>query len=245
MTLVVIDPGHGVETAGKRSPDGTLREYEFNRDVSNRVSAYLESHGVKTKLTCTTANGLDPSNSVDLKKRVAYANTLKADYFVSIHANAYTDQWNSANGWEIYSYGLKGTGYNLAKAIQKQSIPYLGIRDRGIKDGSGFYVIKHTAMPAVLIEHAFYTNRTECDLLKSDSFREKCAIADAKGILAFLGIEWKCDKKASIYVNNKSVNFTSIEKDGVKYIPAKEMASVLNYEYKYDSTSDVIYLKTK
>lgn len=41
MTLVVIDPGHGVETAGKRSPDGTLREYEFNRDVSNRVSAYL------------------------------------------------------------------------------------------------------------------------------------------------------------------------------------------------------------
>lgn len=100
-------------------------------------------------------------------------------------------------------------------------------------------------MPAVLIEHAFYTNKTECDLLKSDSFREKCAIADAKGILAFLGIEWKCDKKASIYVNNKSVNITSIEKDGVKYIPAKEMASVLNYEYKYDSTSDVIYLKTK
>ena len=46
-------------------------------------------------------------------------------------------------------------------------------------------------MPAVLIEHAFYTNRAECELLKTKAFRDKCALADAKGILKYLGIAWK------------------------------------------------------
>ena len=48
-----------------------------------------------------------------------------------------------------------------------------------------------TIMPAVLIEHGFYTNKMEVKKLLSDDFREKCAVANAKGVLNYLGIQWK------------------------------------------------------
>lgn len=66
----------------------------------------------------------------------------------------------------------------------------LGLKDRGIKV-ENFTMIKDTQMPAVLIEHGFYTNKEECAKLKDANFRRQCAIADAKGILAHLGIAYK------------------------------------------------------
>lgn len=181
---ICLDAGHGVETAGKRSPDGTLLEFEFNRDVTNRLKKILESHGVEVLLTC------EDEHDKDLDIRCDYANDNKADYFVSIHANAHEEYWTDANGWEVYVVGKGGKAEQLAKAIQKHSIPMLGLKDRGIKV-SNFTVLKDTDMPAVLIEHGFYTNKEECAKLKTDEFRKKCAIADAKGILEHLGIEYK------------------------------------------------------
>ena len=49
--VVCIDPGHGVTTGGKRSPDESLREYEFNRDVAYRLKALLEAQGVTCIMT--------------------------------------------------------------------------------------------------------------------------------------------------------------------------------------------------
>jgi hypothetical protein len=60
-------------------------------------------------------------------------------------------------------------------------------------------------MPAVLIEHGFYTNKEECAKLKDPAFREKCAIADAKGILVYLGIAWKDEKDVSIKMGEQTV----------------------------------------
>ena len=180
---ICLDAGHGKETAGKRSPDGTLLEYEFNRDVTNRLKSILEKHGIEVLLTC------DDEHDIDLGIRCEYANANKVDYFVSIHANAHKEYWTDANGWEIYVVGTGGKAEKLAKCIQKHSIADLGLKDRGIKV-SNFTVLKDTDMPAVLIEHGFYTNKEECEKLKTDSFRQKCAIADAKGILEFLGIKY-------------------------------------------------------
>lgn len=181
---ICLDAGHGKETAGKRSPDGTLLEFEFNRDVTNRLKAILESHGIEVLLTC------DDEHDIDLKTRCMYANDNKCDYFVSIHANAHEEYWTDANGWEIYVVGKGGKAEKLAECIRKHSIPMLGLKDRGVKV-SNFAVLKDTDMPAILIEHGFYTNKEECAKLKTDEFRQKCAIADAKGILEFLNIEYK------------------------------------------------------
>lgn len=181
---VMIDPGHGKTTGGKRSFDSTLMEYEFNRDVTKRLKAQLERHGLKVSIT---APG---DEDVSLTERCTMANSANAKIFVSIHANAYGSAWNDAKGWEIYIYGKGGTAEKLANLIHKESVPYLGLKDRGVKV-ENFAVLRGTKMAAVLIEHGFYSNKEECTLLKTDAFRDKCAIADAKGILAYFGIAYK------------------------------------------------------
>ena len=183
--LVCIDPGHAESTAGKRSFDGTLREYEFNRAVALYLKYHLERHGVKTMYSCDAETQKD----ISLSNRCKTANNAKADVFISIHANAYGNAWNDANGWEAFYYKNSLDGKTLASMIQKESIALLGLKDRGIKTDS-LYVTKHTKMTAVLVEHGFYTNKTEVEKLKDKIFREQCAIADAKGILQYLGIAW-------------------------------------------------------
>jgi len=186
-TKIIIDAGHNANTSGKRSFDGSLREYEFNLDVANRIKKYLSAYPQLEPevLQINTAN-----SSTELSERVAYINKSGAKVAVSIHANAFGTDWNTASGWEIYCYKMQGESLKLAQAIKSESIPYLGIKDRGIKDGSAFALVGKTNPTAVLIEHGFYTNKTEVELLKSNDFREKCAIADAKGILKYLGITW-------------------------------------------------------
>lgn len=185
MSKICIDAGHGQGTAGKRSFDGTLLEYEFNRDVANRLKYHLERHGVEIILT-----SLDNGDR-SLTERCNIANNANANLFISIHANAYGSSWNDANGWEIYVYNLNDAAtVRLAQLIKNYAIPKLGLRDRGIKSAD-FTVLTNTKMVAVLIEHGFYTNLAECEKLKSADFREKCAISDCLGILEYLGMYWK------------------------------------------------------
>ena len=182
MPRVYLDAGHGIDTAGKRSPDGSLVEYEFNRDVANRIEDILIRHDVEV-MSCYS------DTDTPLTQRCQMANMFNADYFVSIHANAYGETWNDANGWEIYVVSKGGKAEELAKKIHKYS-QELELKDRGIKTAN-FTVLTDTDMPAILIEHGFYTNKEECEKLKDGNFRQKCAIADAKGILEQLGIEYK------------------------------------------------------
>lgn len=181
--LVCLDAGHGKETAGKRSFDSTLLEYEFNRYVANRLESYLQRADIKVVKTVHT------EKDVSLADRVKAANTAKADLFISIHANAAGTTWNEIRGWEIFVHKKGGKAEELAKQIHKSCIPFLGLKDRGIKENAELYVLKHTKMPAVLIEFGFYTNKEEAELLKSASFREKCAIAAAHGVFRYFGIK--------------------------------------------------------
>ena len=181
MPIVCLDAGHGIDTAGKRSPDGTLLAYEFNRDVANRIEEILARHDVEV-VTCY-GDKVTPLN-----QRCAMANALGCDYYVSIHANADKEYWTNAKGWEIHIIAKGGKAEQLATKIHKYS-QELGLKDRGIKI-SNFQVLRDTNMPAVLIEHGFYTNKEECEKLKDDDFRQKCAECDAKGILEQLGITY-------------------------------------------------------
>ncbi|MHC1722584.1 MAG: N-acetylmuramoyl-L-alanine amidase [Aminipila sp.] len=179
--VVVLDPGHGEATAGKRSPDGSLREYEFNRAVANKMKNILEAQGVEVILTANDDS--DPS----LSERCEKANTSDADIFVSIHANAFGNgsEWTSANGWEMYYFQGSVLGKQLAQAISDSNFPQIGIYNRGIKTTSNLYVIKNTYIPAVLIEHGFFTNAKEVELLKSDEWRDRAASYNAEGIMKF------------------------------------------------------------
>ena len=215
--LVCIDAGHAESTAGKRSFDGTLREYEFNRAVAVLLKYHLNRHGIETIFSCD----LDIYEDVSLSERCRVANNAKADLFISIHANAYGTTWNNANGWEIFHHKNSANGKRLAGAIQKTSIALLGLRDRGVKI-SDFTVLTKTNMPAVLIEHGFYTNKEECEKLKDVEFRKKCAIADAKGILNYLGVVWKKETEETPINNDIDIikNKIGLADETIEYLKA-------------------------
>lgn len=232
MYKVGLDFGHGITTAGKRSFDGTLREYEFNRNVGHRIKKYLESTGKFTVvLTCTS----DADKT--LEERCTILNKANVDIVVSIHANAWGTTFNSASGWEIYAYKTGSKGEQLAKAIMSASIPYLGIKNRGLKTAN-FYILKRTKAPAVLIEHGFYTNKTECELLKSDAFREKCAIADTKGILNYFRVSAEIPPKEKPSTPNPTPKTIAIDYekevirifvDGIKAIALTGYTKCVNH----------------
>ena len=208
-------------------------EWEFNRDVTNRIKKILDKYS-KIKVILTSPNDTDTS----LAERVRIAKDNHVDIFVSIHANAYGITWNTACGWEIYVYEKYGKPLLLAEDIEKNSIPYLGLKDRGIKIGSSLYVINQThkyGIPSVLVEHGFYTNKSELELLKSDDFREKCAIADAKGILQYLGIKWGEEELAvtttEVLIDGKIYNVNRILYNDKNYI---ELRSLEQAGFKID-----------
>lgn len=187
---VVLDPGHGAETAGKCSPDKFYYEHEFNLDMSFRLTEILRRHGVTVVPTRTTAT------DITLAKRVAISNAEKPDLFVSLHSNASGDgkTWTSPSGYGIYT-SAKGdaAGRNIAAKAILARVKEAGISlwGDGLFHDASLYVLKNTVAPALLIEHGFHTNKEETELLKSDAYRAKLAEVDAKGILDYLGIIWK------------------------------------------------------
>lgn len=85
--LVCIDPGHGINTPGKRTPviselGRSIKEYEFNKPVAYYLRQELERCGFRTMLATVD------DNDTPLRTRTNRANAAKADIYVSIHYNA-------------------------------------------------------------------------------------------------------------------------------------------------------------
>ena len=176
--LVVIDPGHGGPDPGAVGIGG-LRETDIVLDVSLQVSKFLRKKGVKVLMT--RKHEID----LDLPPRVARANRSKADAFISIHANASRGNRRDVNGLETYYYsGYRG--HALAKNIHKEIVRIsYGSPDRGVRR-SRFFVIRHTDMPAALVEIGFVTGRIDAKKLKQANHRQRLAFAISKGILNYL-----------------------------------------------------------
>lgn len=190
--LWCLDNGHGKKTPGKRSPlfdDGKTRffEYEFNRDIVQRIREALDKYDVKYYITV-------PEVDIDdfLKGRVDRANNLKSDLpkiFVSVHANAApaasSESWAPASGIETWFFHGSKRSQKLASVFQKYLIKKTGFRNRNIKSQptGQFYVLRNTNMPAVLTENGFYNNKVEAAELMKPEVRQKIADAHVAAIL--------------------------------------------------------------
>lgn len=200
--LIAIDDGHGMETAGKRTPifpDGIkspdtgkdfMHENEFNRAVAKILDIELRRNGFKTIFVAPT------DSDTPLSERVAKANNMNADFYISVHANAYKGVWGTWGGAETFTYG-SGEGLRIGKIIHKHLMKGTPLRDRGVKDGSWLYVIRNTKMPAVLIEAAFMDNLSEAKLLLSNDFRKETAREIAMGICEAYGINYVSEQASS------------------------------------------------
>ncbi len=175
---VIIDPGHGGTDPGAVGPTG-LQEKDVNWQIAVITAGELAKHGIKIMFT---RNG-DEQASLD--KRVQIANNIKADYFVSIHANSANNP--KATGTETYAYAPGVEGDRLAHSVQKSLVQAINLADRGVKYDT-LRVVRDTTMPAVLVEVAFINNPDEEKLLRNDAFLEKAGVSIGKGILAHLGL---------------------------------------------------------
>lgn len=176
---IVIDAGHGGYDSGAVGPTG-IKEKDVTLKVALKLGKILESNGVRVIYTRTTDSVTWPSNETqDLAARVAIANSNNIDLYVSIHTNSFN---GSAHGTETYYYNGSAKGKEAAEKVQNELINSIGLYDRGVKT-AGYYVLKNTISPSILVELGFIDNRNEEVLLNSDWFQQKCAEAIAKGIL--------------------------------------------------------------
>ena len=197
---VCLDPGHGVESPGKCSPDKSYYEHEFALDMARRIQAHLERCGVRVVLTRTDEHcPTGKADTNDLLKRVAISDAAGADLFVSLHSNASGNEWSNASGLMIYtSAGPETASRNVAAKAVLSRMTAAGVELRGspLVHDIELVVTRKTAAPAMLIEYGFHTSRMEVERLKKSSYRAKLAEATAKGVCDFLGVAWEPEAAA-------------------------------------------------
>ncbi|MGM7683743.1 N-acetylmuramoyl-L-alanine amidase [Cytobacillus sp. Hm23] len=184
---VVLDAGHGYHTPGKRTPDNSMREWEFNSAVAKYAKELLLNYkDIEVRFTHDSSGRED----VTLTNRTSYANNWDADVFVSIHANAAGHGgYNDVTGIETFVYVTNPKNARiLAETVQKQLVTLTGRKNRGVKTAN-YTVLRQTMMDAILCECEFMTNKEAASLLKDDAYRQLCAKAIVKGLVEHYQLE--------------------------------------------------------
>jgi N-acetylmuramoyl-L-alanine amidase len=181
--LIVIDPGHGGSDTG--AMHNGLVEKVLTLDISMRLRTILTSRGWTVKMTRERDVDVvapDDDARTELQGRCDVANNAGARLFVSVHINAFTT--SDLNGTTTYYY--KPGDETFAEAVQHRLIPLLGTKDDGVKH-ENLYVVRHTTMPAILVETAFLSNPDDAAKLRNPAFLQNVAEGIADGIGDYAG----------------------------------------------------------
>lgn len=195
----LIGAGHGIDTLGKRSPDGKFREYKYCRDVAKEVVKRLKFEGYDAELL------VPEETDISLKERVrrvnAWCDKLGTSNvcYVSIHNNAAGNgtQWLHASGWEAWTSRGQTQGDKLADCLYEAAEKVLGglgldnlkIR-KDMSDGdpdkeSDFYVIKKSKCAAALTENFFMDNKVDVAWLESRAGFDAIVRIHVDGIIRY------------------------------------------------------------
>ena len=162
---IIINCGHTKMGKGTGA-NGFLNESYETRKVGYELVKLLSQ--TKHEVLPIT---IDKSDNY-LKEVVDLTNKAKADLFISIHLNA-----GKGKGTEVFTY--KGNQHKEALAICK-NYEKLGFKNRGVKDGTKFYVVAKTTCKALLIEICFVDTIEDAELYKKlGTYQLAKAIYDA------------------------------------------------------------------
>lgn len=201
--VIILGTAHGVNVAGKRSPDGAFREYKFSREVVKALQAQLKEEGY-TVVVDIEGDIVPAKQATELKDRVQIVNHYCTLYgasnciYVSVHVNAFgsDEKWHDKRGWSIYTSPGNTKADLLATCIWKAAdrlIPHdnrTAIRaDYGDGDPdfeANLYVLKYTHCPAVLTENLFQDNKEDVAYLMSAVGKAAIVRLHKEGIMEFL-----------------------------------------------------------
>lgn len=189
----LIDNGHGVETLGKRSPDGRFREYSWTREVADLIVKGLKEHGFVNAKRIVTEE-----KDISLKERCKRVNDICNQVgtsrvcVVSVHNNAAGNdgKWHTASGWSDW------VGPNASSNSKKLgALLYDEAAARGLKGNrsvpkekywvGNFAIVRDTKCPAVLTENLFQDNKEEVDYMLSQAGKQALADAHVEGIYQY------------------------------------------------------------
>lgn len=195
MAIIALDAGHGINTPGKRTPDGE-REWFFNNQVINAAIKYLNEYENVKIVRLDDPTG---KRDVPLKERTDKANKANADILVSYHHNANTGKWGNWTGTETYTYlgNWKGAE-SLAKEVHQRVVKAMGLRDRGLKKAN-FHMLRESKMSAILVEGGFMDSTIDIKKMRDKKILEKVGQAVAEGIAAHLQLKKKPKPKSNVF----------------------------------------------
>ena len=180
MFKIALGAGHGINTPGKRcmktlDPNET-REWWLNDRICDYIEDLLKDYeGYKLLRLDDSDDGAD---NIALEERVKAANDFDADVYVSVHHNAGANGTN-AGGIVAYSYPNSAKGAQLRDELYDALIDYTGLKGNRAEptQAGNFYVLKHSAMPAVLLELGFMDSKVDVPIILSNAYAKKCAKA--------------------------------------------------------------------
>lgn len=190
--IVLLDNGHGVNTPGKCSPDKTLLEYKWTREIVDKLMVEFAKLGIRSiKL-------VPEDTDISLRERVRranqhYKNNNKQAILISVHCNAAGSdgKWHNACGWSVFvAQNASNNSKRLARNLYEEA------EKRGLKGNRSVpkekYQVQSLAMcrdtncPAVLTENMFQDNKEDVALLLSEEGKKKIIDAHVQGVLNYL-----------------------------------------------------------
>ncbi len=185
-TKIYIDQGHNPRNPNAGAEGNGLREQDIVYRVGIALRDLLVANGnFEVRLSRPTADAqIGTSNASSLRLRVTDANSWGADYFISLHTNAATSP--AATGSEAFVYAIPSSAASLAEDILQRMTEATGLNDRGVFARPSLYVLRRTAMPAVLVELGFITNPSDARLMNENP--RLFAMGIYQGILDYLGL---------------------------------------------------------
>ncbi|ACQ52855.1 N-acetylmuramoyl-L-alanine amidase [Clostridium botulinum] len=198
IKTIVLDAGHGGRDSGAVSSraTGNIHEADIVQKITIKLGNLLKAKGYNVIYTRDKVDNYNyPSITQNLEDRINVANNIKADLFVSIHADSADS--SSAHGYgahySSYRPRLDNSGVYMEDDVYYDRTPCdaalkskvlsqlivnemasLGTTNRGIYDHN-LYVTRNALMPSVLVECGFVSNDAEVRWLNTDSNQNKIA----------------------------------------------------------------------
>ena len=205
--IIAIGTPHRLREPGKQSPDGSLRECVYGREIASEVAAKLQAMGYKCvidympldlpKQMQTPSAKLERQR--ELAMRVNFVNELcrqngaKNVLYVSIHVDASGNdgKWHDPNGWSV-RVGTKASRESklladcLFDAAQAHGLNMRRPTPKQKYWPQELFVLNNTNCPAVLTENLFQDNVNDVGLLLSDEGRYIIERIHIEGIIKYI-----------------------------------------------------------
>lgn len=194
---ILLDNGHGIDTPGKRSPDGHFREYAYNRYLAFRIREQLTALGLDVQLLVPEREDIPLPERCKRVNKICKQIGSDQVLMISLHVNAAGNgkEWLNARGWCCFTTVGQTKADALASCLYEAAqaqLPGQRIR-KDTADGDpdlekDFYILKHTSCPAVLTENLFMDNRDDVAFLESAEGSQAIVNLHVEGIRHYLSL---------------------------------------------------------